>query len=332
MNISTRAKELIQSYSLNNLRTEITTVQLNLGAMCNQRCAHCHVNAGPDRIERMDETVIDRVFKILGQSSSVRVLDLTGGAPELYPLFRNIVERASSICLEIIDRNNLTILFEVGQEGLPEFLAENKVRIIASLPCYTEENVDRQRGGSVFKKSVIALKILNGLGYGKVGSPLILDLVYNPLGAALPGDQESLDRDYHAHLWSEFGISFNSLLTMANAPIARFRSDLESNGEYESYLDLLADSFNAETLGSIMCNTLVSIGWDGTIYDCDFNQALSLPSPSKRTVFGIESFGDLSGYPIRFDEHCLACMAGAGSSCFGAALKASEAKIQEVLV
>lgn len=332
MNISTRAKQLFQSCSLNNSRTEVTTAQLNLGAMCNQRCAHCHVNAGPERIECMDETVIDRVFDLLRRSPSVRVLDLTGGAPELHPLFRNIVERASSIGLEIIDRNNLTVLFEGGQEGLPEFLAENKAHIIASLPCYTEENVDRQRGGSVFNKSVRALKILNELGYGHQGSSLVLDLVFNPSGAELPGDQESLNCDYHAHLWGEYGISFNRLLTMANVPIARFRSDLELNGDYESYLDLLADNFNAQTLRSIMCKKLVSIGWDGMIYDCDFNQALRLPPPSNRTVFGIESFGDLSGDSIRFDEHCLACMAGAGNSCFGAALRSSGANLQEAAV
>lgn len=275
----------------------------------------------------MAATVIDRAFALIGSSPSVRTLDLTGGAPELHPQFRDIVRRASETGIEVIDRNNLTVLFEPSQKGLPEFLAENGVHVVASLPCYTEDNVDRQRGGSVFEKSIKALNILNGLGYGVEGSGLVLDLVYNPGGASLPGDQDELDRDYHSRLWDEHGISFNRLFAIANVPIARFRADLERDGGYDAYMDLLRDNFNAAAADTIMCRNLVSIGWDGSIYDCDFNQALGLRAPPGRTVFDIESFSELSGDPIHFGEHCFACAAGAGSSCFGATEKHATEKI-----
>lgn len=280
----------------------------------------------------MAASVIDRTFELMAKSPSVRVLDLTGGAPELHPLFRDIVRRASAMGLEVIDRNNLTILFEPSQKGLPEFLAEHGVRVVASLPCYTEANVDRQRGGSVFEKSVRALNILNGLGYGAPGSGLELDLVYNPGGAFLPGDQAALDGDYHSRLWDEHGISFNRLIAIANVPIARFRANLERAGEYDAYMDLLSDNFNVAAADAIMCRSLVSIGWDGSIYDCDFNQALALRAPSERTVFGIESFSELSGESIRFGEHCFACAAGAGSSCFGATEKPTGRAFGEIAV
>jgi len=302
-------------------KTEI--VQLNLGAKCNQKCMHCHVDAGPNRTERMDTAVIDRVFSLIERTPGIRALDLTGGAPELHPLFRSIVKRARSLGLDVIDRCNLTVLLEAGQELTAMFLAEHGVRIIASLPCYTVENVDAQRGQAVFARSLKALKTLNGLGYGtedssSEGSGLILDLVYNPAGANLPGNQAELDRDYHARLQAEYGIAFNKLITITNVPIARFRSDLELQRTYDSYLDLLRANFNSDTLDSLMCRSLASIGWAGEIYDCDFNQALKLQGFPSRTVFDIRSFDDLEGSRICLASHCLACTAGAGSSCFGA--------------
>lgn len=327
-----KTEKLLQQGFLKSYKNKTTTVQLNLGACCNQHCRHCHVNAGPNRTERMDTSVIDRVFDLIDRGSSVRTIDLTGGAPELFPLFKSVIKRAVAKGLEVIDRNNLTVLFEAGQEGLPAFLAEHKVHIIASLPCYTEDNVDAQRGDNTFAKSIRALTMLNVLGYGKAGSGLILDLVYNPGGADLPGDQGELDADYHRHLLREYGIVFNRLITITNVPIARFRSDLERSGEYEGYLELLADNFNENTLDSIMCRSLVSVGWDGKIYDCDFNQALKLQSSSEQTVFKIHSFDDLVGQQICFAPHCLACTAGAGSSCFGAVVKNIGAALSEAAV
>jgi len=304
-------------------RGKTENVQLNLGAKCNQKCRHCHVNAGPDRTETMDTAVIDRVFSLIEKTPGIRAIDLTGGAPELHPLFRSVVKRARSLGLEVIDRCNLTILLEAGQELTAAFLAEHGVRIIASLPCYTKENVDAQRGQAVFARSLKALKTLNGLGYGMQnfsaeGSGPVLDLVYNPGGAYLPGSQTELDRDYHVRLQAEYGISFNNLITITNVPIARFRSDLERQGSYDSYIELLKSNFNPDTLDSLMCRSLVSIGWDGEIYDCDFNQALRLQGSSARTIFDIRSFDDLEGSAICLSTHCLACTAGSGSSCFGA--------------
>jgi len=302
-------------------KTEI--VQLNLGAKCNQMCRHCHVDAGPNRTEAMDTAVIDRVFSLIERTPGIRAIDLTGGAPELHPLFRSVVKRACSLGLEVIDRCNLSVLLEDGQELTAIFLAEHSVHIIASLPCYTMENVDAQRGQAVFARSIKVLKTLNGLGYGREdpsaeSSGLILDLVYNPGGAFLPGNQAELDRDYHARLRAEYGISFNKLIAITNVPIARFRSDLELQGSYGSYIELLRLNFNPDALDSLMCKSLVSIGWTGEIYDCDFNQALRLKESLSRTVFDIRSFDDLEGSRICLSTHCFACTAGAGSSCFGA--------------
>ncbi|MBP7479159.1 MAG: arsenosugar biosynthesis radical SAM protein ArsS [Spirochaetaceae bacterium] len=314
------------------LKEEIRTVQLNLGARCNQTCRHCHINAGPKRTETMNISVIDRAFELIKKHVSIKTLDLTGGAPELNPHFRSIIERAYELDIEIIDRNNLTVLFEKGQEYLPRFLAEHRVTIIASLPCYGKENVDFQRGLNIFEKSIHALKILNNLGYGKKDTGLTLDLVYNPRGAALPGNQQELENDYHKQLYDNYGIEFNHLYTITNVPIARFKEDLMGQGEYQNYLQLLSENFNSETVSSLMCRNLVSVGWDGTFYDCDFNLALNLPSSVKKTVFSIQSFDELKDAKIQGGHHCLACTAGAGSSCKGSLRKTSIKTLQEAEV
>ncbi|MGK2951740.1 MAG: arsenosugar biosynthesis radical SAM (seleno)protein ArsS [Thiobacillus sp.] len=300
-------------------RAQLTTLQVNLGYRCNQACLHCHVNAGPTRTEMMDDASVETVLRVL-ERRGIGSLDLTGGAPELHPQFRRVVRDARTLGAAVIDRCNLTVLQEAGQDGLADFLAEQQVKIVASLPCYTQENVDSQRGGRVFERSIAALRELNALGYGK-DDGLVLDLVYNPLGPVLPGQQDKLEADYKRELGERFGIVFNRLLTLANMPIKRFGSTLLSKGRFADYMTLLHDSYRPENLERVMCRDLVSVDWQGYLYDCDFNQMLGLalqlpgrPRPHLRDL--LEQ--DLVGRPITVADHCYGCTAGQGSSCGGA--------------
>jgi radical SAM/Cys-rich protein len=301
-------------------RRRVETLQVNLGYKCNQSCLHCHVNAGPTRTEMMSRETLSDVLVFL-KVSSVKTLDVTGGAPELHPHFRELVTRARELGVHVIDRCNLTILEEPGQEGLGVFLTENAVEITASLPCYTEELVDRQRGKGVYEKSIRGLQRLNALGYGAEGSGLVLNLVYNPQGPALPPAQAALEADYKRVLGEAFGVRFNRLLTLANMPIQRFGSTLISKGQFNEYMALLHRSHRDENLEAVMCRTLVSVDWQGVVYDCDFNQMLDLPLAvdGKKRVQLSELIGrDLDGNPIAVRDHCYGCTAGQGSSCGGA--------------
>ncbi len=301
-------------------RARLETLQVNLGYKCNQSCVHCHVNAGPQRTELMSRETITDVLVFL-QVSGVKTLDVTGGAPELNPHFRDLVLRARQQGAHVIDRCNLTILEEPGQEGLAEFLAAQHVEVIASLPCYTEELVDRQRGKGVYQKSIRALQTLNRLGYGLPGSDLALNLVYNPQGPSLPPAQDKLEADYKRVLQAEHGIVFNRLYTLANMPIQRFGSMLVSKGQLDDYMALLQGSHSAANLEAVMCRTLISVDWQGYVYDCDFNQMLGLPLvvDGRKRVHLSELIGrDLSGNPIAVRDHCYGCTAGQGSSCAGA--------------
>lgn len=300
-------------------RGRLEVLQINLGRLCNQTCVHCHVEAGPRRTEIMPRAVADRVLDWLAASDVVTV-DITGGAPELNPSFRYLVEsvRALSARRHLIDRCNLTVLFEPGQEDLGEFVARHQVEIIASLPCYLEENVDRQRGRGAFEGSIRALRKLNGLGYG-IDPSLPLNLVFNPIGAKLPPGQAELEADYKAELKARFGIVFNRLYTLTNLPIGRFAAQLRREGAFDEYLELLANAFNAATLDGLMCRNTLSVGWRGEVYDCDFNQMLGLQWRNGRPLFlwDIDPAA-LDGREIITGNHCLGCSAGAGSSCGGA--------------
>jgi radical SAM/Cys-rich protein len=301
-------------------RERLETLQVNLGYKCNQTCVHCHVNAGPTRTEQMDRETMQTVLRYL-EASGVGTLDITGGAPELNPHFRELVERARALGAHVIDRCNLTILEEPGQGDLADFLAGQGVEIVASLPCYTEELVDRQRGKGVYETSIRALQRLNALGYGIEGSGLALNLVYNPQGASLPPAQEKLEADYKRVLGERFGIRFNRLYTLANMPIARFGSTLISKGRFNAYLKLLRESFREENLQAVMCRSLISVDWQGYVYDCDFNQMLGLPlriAGRSRVKLGELIGRDLAGNPIVVKDHCFGCTAGQGSSCGGA--------------
>ena len=301
-------------------RNRVETLQVNVGYRCNQTCVHCHVNAGPTRTEEMGRETVSEVIAYL-KASGVKTVDITGGAPELNPHFRTLVLAAKNLGARVMDRCNLTVLEQPGQEDTAQFLAANQVEIIASLPCYLEENVDAQRGRGVFDASMRVLRVLNGLGYGKPGSGLALNLVYNPQGPSLPPGQEKLEADYHAHLGERFGIEFNHLYVLANMPIQRFGSMLVSKGQFEGYMALLKDAYQARNLESVMCRSLVSVDWRGYVYDCDFNQMLGLPLNHRgrprvhlRDLAGV----DLTGTPIVVRDHCYGCTAGQGSSCGGA--------------
>jgi radical SAM/Cys-rich protein len=301
-------------------RRRLETLQVNLGYVCNQTCVHCHVNAGPKRTESMSRETVDQVLAYL-RASGATAIDLTGGAPELNPYFRHLVREARALGVNVIDRCNLTVLFEPGQEDTAEFLASQQVSIVASLPCYTEELVDRQRGKGVHDASIRAIRILNGLGYGREGSSLTLDLVYNPQGAKLPPPQAALEADYKRILGDSFGITFNRLYTIANMPIQRFGSMLVSKGEFNTYMKLLHESHRAENLDGVMCRSTVSVDWRGFLYDCDFNQMLGLAlqvagRPRMHLSHALDS--DLDGNPIVVRDHCFGCTAGQGSSCGGA--------------
>ena len=301
-------------------RRRLETVQVNLGYVCNQACLHCHVNAGPTRTESMSAETIDQVLAFVA-ASGAGTLDLTGGAPELNAHFRPLVTRARAMGVKVIDRCNLTILEEPGQEDLAGFLASRQVEVVASLPCYTEELVDRQRGKGVYGKSVRGIRRLNELGYGRIGSGLVLNLVYNPQGASLPPAQEKLEADYKRILGEAFGISFNELYTMANMPIQRFGSTLVSKGQFNDYMALLRGAHRDENVEGVMCRTLVSVDWQGYVYDCDFNQMLGLPlrvAGKSRPHLAALVGRDLEGNPVVVRDHCYGCTAGQGSSCGGA--------------
>lgn len=298
-------------------RSRLDTVQVNLGYRCNQVCLHCHVNAGPKRTEMMALETVEQVLALL-RRARISTLDLTGGAPELNPHFRYLVESARALGLRVIDRCNLTILEEPGYQNLADFLAAQRVEITASLPCYLEDNVDRQRGHGVFATSLRALARLNALGYGRPDSGLILNLVYNPQGPTLPPEQSALEAIYHRELEARYGIVFNRLFALTNMPIQRFGSTLASKGQLEPYLRLLKHAHRAENLEAVMCLYLISIDWRGYVYDCDFNQMLGLPLGGQwRHVTEIDP-STLEGQPIATAGHCYGCTAGCGSSCGGA--------------
>jgi len=298
-------------------RSTIDTVQVNVGKLCNQACHHCHVEAGPKRTEIMTETTAERILHLLKQSRTAGMLDITGGAPELNPQFRRFVREGRRLGMRVIDRCNLTILTEPGFDDLGVFLAENRVEIIASLPCYTEENVDSQRGRGVFSKSIEALRQLNILGYGRSAGELTLHLAYNPLGPSLPPAQALLEVEYKQHLRANFGIEFDHLFTITNMPIRRFSEQLVRIGKQESYQQLLMEHFNPETVSQLMCRSQINIAWDGKLYDCDFNQMLELSIVDARTIWDIENFAELASQRIVTGQHCFGCTAGAGSSCSG---------------
>ncbi len=301
-------------------RRATETLQVNLGYKCNQACLHCHVNAGPTRTEMMTQETVHEVIACL-QSAGIKTLDVTGGAPELNPYFRSLVTTARNLGIAVMDRCNLTILLEPGQEDLARFFAGHQVKIVASLPCYLEDNVDRQRGKGVFETSIRALQRLNAMGYGQQGSGLELDLVYNPQGAVLPPAQQSLERDYKQRLGDFYGVTFNQLYVLTNMPIQRFGSTLVSKGLFNDYMMLLKNAYQDANLESVMCRSLVSVDWQGYIYDCDFNQMLGLPLAWKgkpRTHLRDLIGSDLNRNPITVRDHCFGCTAGQGSSCGGA--------------
>ncbi len=302
-------------------RAPATTLQVNLGYRCNLSCVHCHVNAGPSRTEMMSPETVALLLSVI-DSGRFSTLDLTGGAPEMHPQFRTLVSAARARDMTVIDRCNLTILLEPGYETLAQFLADQCVHVVASLPCYLEENVSKQRGKGVYQSSIDAIQRLNALGYGGDDETLQLDLVYNPVGAHLPPPQQALQQDYKRELADRFGIRFNQLLTITNMPISRFGAVLISQGDFDRYMTLLRDNFNAQTLPALMCRNTVSVDYRGQLYDCDFNQMLSLPmaasasapTPHLRDLLT----QDFDGNPVTVADHCFGCTAGAGSSCGGA--------------
>ena len=298
-------------------RGQLSILQVNLGYLCNLSCVHCHVNAGPKRKELMTRETIDQVLAFIDKQG-IKVLDLTGGAPEMNPDFRYLVVEARKRGVEVIDRCNLTILNEPGYEDLAQFLTDQRVIITASLPCYSEQNVEKQRGKGVFAESIAALQKLNALGYGMEGSGLQLNLVYNPGGPFLPPDQETLRADYQRELKQAYDVEFNDLLTITNMPISRFGSMLLSKGQFEGYMRLLKDSFSKENLAGLMCKSLISVDWQGEVYDCDFNQQLDMKVADKSTQH-INNFDlkKLESRHILINQHCYGCTAGAGSSCQG---------------
>jgi len=296
-------------------RERLQTLQINVGRKCNQACRHCHVDAGPWRTEMVDEQTAHRIGAWIRRYQP-EIVDITGGAPELSEFFKYFVEVSRGAGCHVIDRNNLTIIEEPAYDYLPRYLSDHEVEVIASLPCYSKENVARQRGAGVFEKSISSLKKLNAVGYG---TRLSLQLVYNPVGPALPGPQAELEADYKEVLQREFGIVFNHLFTITNQPIARFAEDLRQSGKWNEYLEVLANSFNPGTVDGLMCRSTLSVGYQGELYDCDFNQMLGMQIASERPLYlwDIEP-ADLEGSAIRTGIHCLACTAGSGSSCTGA--------------
>lgn len=309
---------LLREKGMDNLQADgIGILQVNLGKLCNMTCRHCHVDAGPDRREIMSRETIDMCLDAL-RNSHIKTLDLTGGAPEMNPDFRYVVNAARSLGVHVIDRCNLTILLANGYRDLPQFLAEQQVEIVASLPCYLEQNTDRQRGDGAYRESISALRQLNALGYGQAGSPLSLTLVYNPVGPSLPPSQQQLENDYRNVLRSEHGIEFTRLFTITNMPISRFLEDLIEQQAYETYMQRLIDAFNPTAAAGVMCRTMISVGWDGLLYDCDFNQMLDMPLGGKRRHISQLNPRELEEQAIAVAGHCYGCTAGQGSSCGGA--------------
>lgn len=318
--MANRFEDQLAAHGLRLTRARLQTLQLNVGRKCNQACRHCHVDAAPWRTEMMEEATARRIGEWIC-THRPPVVDITGGAPEINEHFRFLVGVAREAGAHVIDRNNLTIIEEPGYEWLVDFLAANEVEVIASLPCYSAANVNQQRGNGVFAKSIAALRKLNTAGYG---TRLPLNLVYNPLGPKLPPPQAELEADYHEALQRDFGIVFTGLFTITNQPIARFAEDLRQLGQWDAYLELLANSFNPGTVDGLMCRSTLSVGWQGELYDCDFNQMLDLPldrngeAPRSRPYLWDITPADLTGLGIRTGVHCLACTAGSGSSCTGA--------------
>ncbi len=314
-------RSVLASHGCNTLQASgISILQINVGKVCNQTCSHCHVDAGPDRRESMSVQVADACLSLL-QSANIATLDITGGAPEMNPHFRRLVASARALGCRVIDRCNLTILVAAGFTDLPEFLAEQKVEIVASLPCYLEANVDKQRGDRVFQRSLEALRRLNALGYGLSDSPLKLTLVYNPTGYSLPPSQQKLEEDYRRELRSRYGIEFTQLFTITNMPISRFLSDLYEHGQYDGYMQKLVDAFNPATIDGLMCRSMLSVDWQGNLFDCDFNQMLELGVTNLRSTNILDlTDGMIDGLRHRTivtGKHCFGCTAGAGSSCSG---------------
>jgi radical SAM/Cys-rich protein len=296
----------------------IQVLQINVGKLCNQTCRHCHVDAGPDRRESMSWKTAEAVIRFLGESA-IPTLDITGGAPGMNPNFRWLVEQAHRLDRQIFDRCNLTILVAKGYEYLPEFLAKHQVEIVASLPCYLEENCDSQRGQGVFQRSIAALRRLNELGYGLPDSSLQLTLVYNPIGPSLPPPQARLEDDYRRELQARYDVQFTRLHTITNLPISRFLDDLLQSGQYDDYMQKLVDAFNPQAAQSVMCRTMLSVDWEGRLYDCDFNQMLQLPLAAAwgHTIQDI-TIEEIVERKIVTGRHCYGCTAGAGSGCRGA--------------
>lgn len=301
-------------------RRAVDVLQVNMGRYCNLACIHCHVESGPTRKEMMSQENIEAVLGFLARTP-IPTLDITGGAPELHSHFAHLVSSARRLGRHVMDRCNLTVIFEPGMEYLPEFFKRHEVELVCSLPCYSEGNVDKQRGKGTFDASIRALRQLNEVGYGQPDGDLVLNLVYNPVGPHLPPPQEKLEQDYRKILGEQFGIVFNRLYCLTNMPITRYATHLKLRGEYDRYLELLANNFNGATLDQVMCRNLISIGWDGWVYDCDFNQMLDLPvtdAAGQRLNISSLALDQVAGRPIIIDNHCYACTAGSGSSCGGA--------------
>lgn len=310
-------QETLRQHKVSIRRQQVRTLQINIGKKCDLACHHCHVGSGPKHPDNMTAKTVDRVMQLLANSPTIEVLDITGGAPELNPNFRRLCSYARTLGIEVYDRCNLTVLFEPDQEDTAEFFAEQGITVIASLPCYTADNVEQQRGKGVFDKSIAALYRLNDLGYGKADTDLILNLVYNPVGAHLPPPQAQLEEDYREQLTKRLGIKFNALFAITNMPINRYRHFLEREHALAEYMQLLLDNFNSQTTANVMCTDMLSVGFDGQLYDCDFNQMLEIPLNGQRlTLWDIDS---LTNFPvdIALDNHCYGCTAGAGSSCGG---------------
>jgi len=301
-------------------RRAVEVLQVNMGRYCNLACIHCHVESGPTRTEMMSRETVDAVLRFLA-GTEIPTLDITGGAPELHRDFDYLVESARKINRHVMDRCNLTVIFEPQKDYLPEFFRRHRVELVCSLPCYSQENVDKQRGKGTFDASIHALQILNQAGYGQPESGLILNLVYNPVGPHLPPSQDDLEQNYRRILGEQFGIVFNNLFCLSNMPITRYATHLKLRGEYERYVELLETNFNAATIDQVMCRNLISIGWAGSVYDCDFNQMLDLPvigSDGKALNIVSLSLDQAVNRAIIVGEHCYACTAGSGSSCGGA--------------
>jgi radical SAM/Cys-rich protein len=301
-------------------RRAVDVLQVNMGRYCNLACIHCHVESGPTRKEMMSRETVDAVLRFLA-GTSIPTLDVTGGAPELHRDFDYLVESARSLGRHVMDRCNLTVIFEPGKEYLPEFFQRHQVELVCSLPCYSQKNVDKQRGKGTFDSSIRALQRFNEVGYGQADSGLVLNLVYNPVGPHLPPPQEKLEQDYKKVLYEQFGIVFNHLFCLTNMPITRYATHLKLRGEYDRYVELLETNFNAATLDQVMCRNLISIGWEGLVYDCDFNQMLDLPLRDRGgNPLDIASLAldQVVNRQITVGDHCYACTAGCGSSCGGA--------------